>query len=79
LAHILGCGVSSLATKYLGLPLGTFYKALKIWNVGWMVGKGFIYLRGRLTMIKSTLSNLPTYFLLLFPIPASVDNRLEKL
>jgi hypothetical protein len=29
--------------------------------------------------IKSTLSNLPTYFLSLFPIPASVANRIEKL
>ena len=34
---------------------------------------------GRVTLIKSTLSNLPTYFLSLFPIPASVANRIEKL
>jgi hypothetical protein len=34
--------------------------------------------RGRLTLIKSTLSNLPTYLLSLFPIPSSVANRLEK-
>ncbi|KAG7944491.1 hypothetical protein I3843_15G105600 [Carya illinoinensis] len=32
-----------------------------------------------LTLIKSTLSNLPTYFLSLFPIPANVALRLEKL
>ena len=30
-------------------------------------------------MIKSTLSNLPTYFLSLFPILVSVANKLEKL
>ena len=30
--------------------------------------------RGRVTLIKSTLSNLPTYFLSLFPIPAIVTN-----
>ena len=30
-------------------------------------------------LIKSTLSNLPTYFLSLFPIPASVANQIEKL
>ena len=29
---------------------------------------------GRVTLIKSTLSNLPTYFLSLFPISASVAN-----
>jgi hypothetical protein len=31
------------------------------------------------TLIKSTLSNLPTYFLSLFPISVSVAYRLEKL
>jgi hypothetical protein len=34
---------------------------------------------GRLTLIKSMLSNLPTYFLSLFPILVSVANRIEKL
>ena len=35
--------------------------------------------RGRVTLIKSTLSNLPTYFLSLFPIPALVANRIARL
>jgi hypothetical protein len=34
---------------------------------------------GRLTLIKSTLSNLPTYLLSLFPIPATVARRMEQL
>ena len=34
---------------------------------------------GRITLIKRTLSNLPTYFLSLFPIPAIVTNCIEKL
>ena len=34
---------------------------------------------GHLTLIKSTLSNLPTYFMFLFPIPAAVAYRMEKL
>jgi hypothetical protein len=34
---------------------------------------------GRVTLIKSTLSNLPTYFLSLFSIPSSVASRIEKL
>jgi hypothetical protein len=34
--------------------------------------------RGRVTLIKSTLSNLPTYLLSLFPIPASVAKHIEK-
>uniref|UniRef100_A0A2N9ERP2 Reverse transcriptase zinc-binding domain-containing protein n=1 Tax=Fagus sylvatica TaxID=28930 RepID=A0A2N9ERP2_FAGSY len=34
---------------------------------------------GKLTLLKSTLSNLPTYFLSLFHIPADVACRIEKL
>jgi hypothetical protein len=35
---------------------------LKKWNVCWLDGKSFILSkRGRLTLIKGTLSNLPTY------------------
>jgi hypothetical protein len=30
LAGILGCGVSSLPSKYLGLPLGAYFKAKSI-------------------------------------------------
>ena len=73
--------------KYLGLPLGAKFKDKTIWNpilekmekrlAGWKslyLSKG-----GRVTLIKSTLSNLPTYFLSLFPIPASVAKRIEKL
>jgi hypothetical protein len=32
LASILGCGVALLPMKYLGLPLGTHYKASTIWS-----------------------------------------------
>jgi hypothetical protein len=34
---------------------------------------------GRVTLIKSTLANLPTYYMSLFPLPASVANRMEKI
>ena len=34
---------------------------------------------GKVTLIKSTLSNLPTYFLSLFPILVGVAQRLEKI
>ena len=73
--------------KYLGLPLGAKFKDTTIWNLilekmerklaGWKclyLSKG-----GRVILIKSTLSNLPTYFLSLFSIPASVANQIEKL
>ena len=34
---------------------------------------------GRLTMIKSTLSNLPTHYLSLFGIPVEVVKCMEKI
>ena len=34
---------------------------------------------GRLTLIKSVLSSIPTYFLSLFPLPSSVANKLEAI
>ena len=73
--------------KYLGLPLGSPNKSTTIWNdiiekmgrklAGWNIT--YLLKGRRFTLIKSTLSNLPTYFLSLFPIPMSVVNRLEKL
>ena len=41
--------------------------------------EALVFIEGRVTLIQSILSNLPTYFLSLFPIPASVANRIEKL
>jgi hypothetical protein len=34
---------------------------------------------GRVTLIKSTLANLPTYYLSLFPMPVSGAKCVEKL
>ena len=34
---------------------------------------------GKITLIKSTLSSLPTFFLSLCPVPVKVANRMEKL
>ena len=33
---------------------------------------------GRITLMKSTLSSLPTYFLSLFPMPVSVARCIDK-
>ena len=84
---VLGCKQGTLPMKYLGLPLGAKFKDKAIWNpilekieqrlVGWKCL--YLFKRGRVTLIKSTLSNLPTYFLSLFPIFATVANRIEKL
>jgi hypothetical protein len=87
LAQVLGATITSIPMKYLGLPLGAWFKSKDMWNpiVGKMekrlAGWKRIYLSkgGRLTLIKSTLSSLPTYFLSLFPLPLSIAKRMEKI
>ena len=87
LLNVLGCKQGSLPLKYLGLPLGANFKDKSIWNLilekierKLACWKRLCLLEGgRVTLIESTLSNLPTYFLSLFPIPAGVANRIEKL
>ena len=87
LANILHCRVGSLPMKYLGMPLGTSFKKASIWNPilekmekklsGWK--RLYLSKGGRLMLIKSTVSNLPTYFLSLFTIPKAVAIRLESI
>ncbi|XP_041019121.1 uncharacterized protein LOC121261047 [Juglans microcarpa x Juglans regia] len=86
-ASTIGCKISSLLMKYLGLPLGASFKSERIWNdvvervecrlAAWK--RLYLSKGGRLTLIKSTLSNLTTYFLSLFPLSTKVANRIEKL
>ena len=72
---------------YLSMPLGTLYKTASIWNLilermekklsGWK--RLYLSKGGRLTLLKSTLSSLPTYYLSLFTIPKIVAARLERI
>ena len=85
LAEVLGCEVGSLPIPYLGLPLGSRFKDKASWNG--VVEKSIrtlsswkrMYLSkgGRTALIKSTLSNFPTYLLFLLPIPASMAKCIE--
>ena len=72
---------------YLGMPLGTLYKTPSIWNpILERMEKNLSSLKrlylsksGRLTLLKSTLSSLPTYYLSLFTNPKAVAARLEHI
>ena len=87
LAGLLGCGTGNLPLKHLGLPLGALFKLKTMWVeleelmarqlAPWK--KLYLSKGGRVMLIKSTLSNLPTFMLSLFPIPAQVAKCIEKI
>ena len=87
LADMSGCVVGEWPIKYLGLPLGGNPRKTEFWEPvlskvakrlgGWK--KSFLSRGGRLTLIQSVLSSLPTYYLSLFKAPITVITSLEKL
>jgi len=87
LAGVLSCKIDSFPITYLGLPLGAKFKEKALWDPvigrfekrlsGWKAA--YLFKRGRLTLIKSVLSSMPTYFLSLFPLPVSVAHKLEAI
>ena len=87
LAKELGCKIGALPTSYLGLPLGAKHKAVGVWDsieerfrkrlASWKIQ--YISKGGRATLIRSTLSSLPIYYLSLFRMPQKVCARLENI
>ena len=87
LASELGCRTRALPSTYLGLPLGMRHNSLQAWDrveerfrkklVLWK--RQYISKGGRLTLIKSTFSNMSIYTMSLFRIPKRVKFGLEKI
>ncbi|RVW50733.1 putative ribonuclease H protein [Vitis vinifera] len=87
LAEMLDCKASGWPILYLGLPLGGNPKACGFWDPvverissrldGWQ--KAYLSFGGRITLIQSCLTHLPSYFLSLFKMPATVAAKIERL
>ncbi|RVX16267.1 putative mitochondrial protein [Vitis vinifera] len=68
-------------------PLGGNPKTIGFWDLvverisrrldGWK--KAYLSLGGRITLIQSCLSHIPSYFLSLFKIPVSIASKIEKM
>ena len=83
----LGTPMGTLPIRYLGLPLSTGQLHGTDWQSvvekveqrleGWkakVLSKG-----GRLVLLKSVLTAIPTFYLSVFKIPASIEQRLSGL
>lgn len=68
---ILGCKAGALPTKYLGLPLCVGNANKSVWSPviervekklsSWKAN--YLFSVGRVTLVKSALSNLPVHFM----------------
>ena len=75
------------ASLYLGLPLRGNLKACGFWDPVIErisrrldeLQKAYLSFGGRITLIHSCLSHIPSYFLSLFKIPALVSAKIERL
>ncbi|RVW63495.1 putative ribonuclease H protein [Vitis vinifera] len=87
LALDFGCKVGSLPSTYLGLPLGAPFKSVAMWDgveerfrkrlTMWK--RQYLSKGGRATLIRSTLSNLPIYYMSVLRLPSLVRRRLEQI
>ncbi|KAK3224610.1 hypothetical protein Dsin_004472 [Dipteronia sinensis] len=81
------CRDASFSINYLGLPLGSNHGTKAFWNLviakiesrlaPWK--KKFLSKGGRLVLIKSVLSSIPTYYMSVFRMPVGVAQKIEKL
>ncbi|GJX60166.1 hypothetical protein Tco_0291556 [Tanacetum coccineum] len=87
MANIIGCGAANLPLTYLGVPVGGNMSRCHNWEA--IVKKNssklslwkarLVFVGGRISLIKPVLGNLPTYFMSLYLMSASIRSKLESL
>lgn len=87
LSRVLGCAKGSFPFNYLGVPIGANMGLKKHWKPiidrfrsklsDWKAK--MLSFEGRITLIKSVLNILPTYFKSLFKAPQGILDTLEKI
>nr|GEU72270.1 RNA-directed DNA polymerase, eukaryota, reverse transcriptase zinc-binding domain protein [Tanacetum cinerariifolium] len=87
MANVIGCRSSKLPLKYLGVPVGCNMSRCASWDA--IINKFsyklsrwkacMIFVGGHLTLIKSVLSSLPTYFMSLYKVPTSICSKFESM
>jgi hypothetical protein len=85
LAGTLGCQVESMPFTYLGLPLGTtkpviqdYMPLLSRVEKGLMGISSFASYAGRLMLVNSVLSALPTYYMCVLHLPLEIIDQINK-
>jgi hypothetical protein len=85
LAGLFGCRIESLPFTYIGLPLGTTKPRIehygqimssierKLSSVSFM-----LFQAGRLQLVNSVISSLPTYMMCTLEVPAAVLNYIDR-
>lgn len=86
-AGVLGCKIGSFPIPYLGMKVGGRLYGSMAWSYvlekmkkklkGWDVKS--LSMGGRVTLIQSTLSAIPLYWLSFLPLPKSVENKIRSL
>jgi hypothetical protein len=85
LANAFGCVVGSFPFTYLGLPLGLTKPQVKDYaplicriERKLSASSQFLTYAGRLQLINSVISSLPTYFMCTLKLPATVIENIDK-